>query len=510
MNAPNQPPNEPPNRNPRVVRFPGAPVAPAPRGLLEDPRTHQALLLIGGILVIFTRLWETTLASYDDTYYAEKAKEILLTGDWLVPHWNQQPTFDNTPLYLWVTAILFRLFGISEFTARFLSAAAGVGCILLTYHMGRRLFGHWVGFLAGTVLLTTPYFLKYSRHAMLDTTQTLLVGTAILLLVRGVDRDRTLAIDAGAGLCIGLAVLNKSLLGYLPLAVYAVWVVVARVPRQRALRPSLLAVAGIGVLFPATWFTSVWARHGRAFLDEHFGRILWQRALQGEPGQSITWTSYLGYVTGLFENFLPWIFLALWGVWKLWRADEAPRRALLPICWVATTVGLLSLSAAQKSWYVMPAYPALAILAGYGLNALLARRERARAIYAGSLAGLLLVFLVVVVVTPLSLSEDRNRDVAIIAPAARAAVPPGKHVFNFNLSPHWRYVSPLLFYSDRPLALPVTDLDEMAALVRTLPDQAFLTNRETHARLVIHMAEEPPVLAASGDLVLLGPLAPSR
>ena len=78
---------------------PGAPVAPVPHGLLEDPRTHQALLLLGGILVVFARLWETTLASYDDTYYAEKAKEILLTGDWLVPHWNLQPTFDNTPLY---------------------------------------------------------------------------------------------------------------------------------------------------------------------------------------------------------------------------------------------------------------------------------------------------------------------------------------------------------------------------------------------------------------------------
>ena len=216
--------------NRRVVPFPGTDPGAGPVSLLARPVFHQALLLVSAILMIFTRLWETTLSSYDDTYYAEKAKEILATGSWLVPPWAGQPAFDNTPLYLWVTALLFRAFGVSELTARLCSAACGVGCVMLTYRFGRRLFGDWVGFFAGAALLTTPYFIKYSRHAMLDTTQTLLVGGALYFLALGLERARTFWIDLAAGTLMGLAVLNKSLLGYMPLVVYLVFVLVARDP----------------------------------------------------------------------------------------------------------------------------------------------------------------------------------------------------------------------------------------------------------------------------------------
>jgi len=489
----------------RVLPFPATDPGARRPPFLARPEVHQALLLAAAVLLIFTRLWETTLSSYDDAYYAEKAKEILLTGSWLVPPWNYQPAFDNPPLSMWTTAVLFRAFGISEFTARMTSAACGVGCIMLTYRFGRRFFGPWVGFFAGAALLTTPYFIKYSRHAMLDTMQTLLVGGALYLLALGLQRDRTAWSDLGAGVLTGLAVLNKSVLGFFPLVIYLVWVAVARPPLRRALRPGLLGTLAAALLLPGAWFGAATAAHGTDFLREHFGRIIWHRAVHGDPGASLTWLSRLGYLEGLFVNFLPWIFLAIWGVRELARGKADRRRALLPICWAGVVLVLLTLSAAQKSWYLMPAFPALAILAGVGLNSLLAARPRGREIYTAGLAILLGVFHLVTACTPVPMGRDRNRDLAAIAPAVRAAVPPGEHVLNFNLHPPWKYISPMYFYADRPLALPETDLDVMARILEGAEGPAVLTDLATLERLSERMGRAPRALAASGELVLLGP-----
>jgi 4-amino-4-deoxy-L-arabinose transferase-like glycosyltransferase len=488
-----------------VIPFPGADSASPLPSILSDPRWHRALLLVFALLFIFTRLWETSLASYDDTYYAEKAKEILLTGEWLVPPWDYKPAFDNTPLTLWGMAAAFRLFGVSEFTARLLPGLAGVGCVLLTYHAGRRFFGNWVGFFAGAALLTTPYFLKYSRHAMLDTVQTLLVGGALILLVAGLERDRALGWDLAAGGLAGLAVLNKSVLGLLPFAIYFLHVAVTRPPWRRALRPGAWLALLLGLALPAVWFGAVTVRHGEAFLRQHFGYILWHRALHGDPGETVTWTSYLDYAGGLFSNFLPWILLALYGGFKVLREGGRRERRWLPVIWAAGTLGLMTLAAAKKSWYVLPAYPALAVLAGVGIDALLARRPWLRERYAAGLAALLLAAHLIAAATPVALGEDRNRDLKAVAGAARAAVPPGSHVINFNLLPPWKYVSPLYFYADRPLAAPETDLAVMQRIVTHREGAAILTDPPTYQRLSEALGHSPRILAASGGLILFAP-----
>jgi len=207
----------------------------------------------------------------------------------------------------------------------------------------------------------------------------------------------------------------------------------------------------------------------------------------------------------LFTNFLPWIFLALYGGWRVLREGGRRERRWLPVVWAGGTIALLTLAAAKKSWYVLPAYPALAILAGVGIDALLARRPWLRERYTAGLAALLLVAHLIAVATPVALGEDRNRDLKAIAPAARAAVPPGAHIVNFNLLPPWKYVSPLYFYADRPLAAPVTDLAVMERIVRNREGEAILTDPPTYQHLCASLGRSPRVLAASGTLILFAP-----
>jgi hypothetical protein len=251
---------------------------------------------------------------------------------------------------------------------------------------------------------------------------------------------------------------------------------------------------------PGAWFAAVAARHGEAFVHRHLGTVVWQRAVAGDPDQAMGWASRMDYFTGLLSNFQPWLVLAVYGAWRLYRRAEETRRGLVPIAWAGTVLVLLSLPAAHKSWYVMPAYPALALLAGVGLEGLAGRR---RELVAGVLGATLTAYILIICLTPVPLGRDRNRDMAELAAAIHATVPPGETVTSFDLLPHWRYASPLYFYGDRLLTLPVTDWPEMTRILRE-DHGAILTHRAVLDRLAA-AGMQADVVAYSGDLVLIAP-----
>src|SRR5262249_8176653 len=92
----------------------------------------------------------------------------VLGGDWLTLHWNFKPWFQKPPLLMWVTAVFYRWFGISEFWARAASAFSGVGVILLTYLIGAIESSTLIGLLAGAILLTDYHFVLSARMGMTD------------------------------------------------------------------------------------------------------------------------------------------------------------------------------------------------------------------------------------------------------------------------------------------------------------------------------------------------------
>src|SRR5215467_3128031 len=96
-------------------------------------RSFFLILLLVSSSVLFFRLQRNKLQSWDEAVYAESAKEMVQRGDWLTPHWNQEPFYQKPPLAIWATAILFRWFGINELNARAFSALCGVACIVLTF-----------------------------------------------------------------------------------------------------------------------------------------------------------------------------------------------------------------------------------------------------------------------------------------------------------------------------------------------------------------------------------------
>ncbi len=88
------------------------------------------------IFFLLFNLHAGSLASWDEALYAEVAKQILRSGNWLDLTWGGSPWVDKPPVTVWATAVFYHLFGMHEFTARLFSALCGAGTVIVTYLLG--------------------------------------------------------------------------------------------------------------------------------------------------------------------------------------------------------------------------------------------------------------------------------------------------------------------------------------------------------------------------------------
>lgn len=421
------------------------------------PRT--LVLGVVATFILFGRLGRGILANYDDAYYAQKAKEMLQGGDWLTPHFAGHVRLDNPPLFLWMIAAGFLMFGVGKLGAAFFSAAAGCGCVVLLPRLARRLsLGEFEAWSAGAILLTTQYFLKYSQHAMMDVTLTLFFLVAIDGYLDAGDGRRWGW--ARLGLFVGLGVLMKSVLGLFPLIVAVAHRVAVR-GRPAWFERGPWIAAAIAAAVAGPWYAYQFSAHGDQLVSEHFRWLIFSRGL-GDPGAEGSGSGPLGYLTRIATVYWPWLPFALYGIWMMGRRaldrNAPPDRrsaAMLVLLWLAVVLGVMSVGHVKKLWYVMSVFPCLALLASLGVSALL-RSEAARRRAVGWATGVLAAMAGVIVLTPLGAATPRQPGLHRMALAARDRVHPGEKVINLD-APYWDVANVFLFYSDHDLTEPVQD-----------------------------------------------------
>ena len=127
------------------------------------------LFLFGlGLPIFLLGLGSPALYDPHESLYAEIARDMVVRGDWLTPHLNGTRYLDKPPLFYWLIAISYTVFGVSEFSARLPIALAGLGGVLVTWGIGRHLFDGRSGALAGLVLTTSVGYFVFSRQLLPD------------------------------------------------------------------------------------------------------------------------------------------------------------------------------------------------------------------------------------------------------------------------------------------------------------------------------------------------------
>ncbi|HEX5094115.1 MAG TPA: phospholipid carrier-dependent glycosyltransferase [Burkholderiales bacterium] len=330
--------------------------------------TRGLLLALAVALALawFGTLGHRKLIKADEGRYAEIPREMVATGDWLTPRLNGYKYFEKPPLQYWATAAAFEVFGIHEWAVRLWSALTGFGALCLVFYAGRRLFGEPAATFGAAVLASNALFAAMSQVASLDMGVSAFLSLAVLGFALAQRDEATPAerrgwmLAAWAGMA--LAVLSKGLIGVvLPggaLVLYLAWARDLAPLRRVQWLPGLALFLAIA----APWFVRVSAANPEFarffFIHEHFERFLTTEHEHVGP----LWY----FVPVIVVGMLPWLLspaAALWQAAK--RLPEArfqPARFLL--VWCAVVFVFFSLSGSKLQSYVLPLFPALALLTG--------------------------------------------------------------------------------------------------------------------------------------------------
>jgi 4-amino-4-deoxy-L-arabinose transferase-like glycosyltransferase len=229
---------------------------------------------------LFQFLGRLPLLEPDEGRYAEIAREMLEKMDFITPHLNYVKYFEKPPLLYWLNALSLSMFGNNEFAARFPTALAGLSGILLTYHIGRKIFGRREGLLAALVLGTSVGYLAQARMNIIDMTLTFcMTATLGCFLIAAQDKEKRKGLYFHLFyLFAALTVLAKGLIGLvLPGAVIFFYIVLTR--QWRLLREMRLA-SGVPlfIIVCVPWFILVSINNPEFarffFIHEHVERFL--------------------------------------------------------------------------------------------------------------------------------------------------------------------------------------------------------------------------------------------
>jgi 4-amino-4-deoxy-L-arabinose transferase-like glycosyltransferase len=323
-------------------------------------RWLPSILFTAAIFVLFYQLGAAALFEPDEGRNAEKAREILLLQDWLIPHENFHPVLDKPIFFYWLIALSYKLFGVSEWAARLPAALAALGCVVLIYNFVRRHWGGAQALWSGLILLTSVEFFILARVVIFDMPLTFFLTLALCAFYEACNcqdptRRRVLCLLFYGAL--GVATLIKGLIGIvIPGMVIFFYLLLSR---QWPLLRRLYLVPGI-ILFLVIvlpWFLQAEARHDGYlryyFWDEHFGRFS-----SDDFDRSESW--YYFIVVGLI-GFLPWTLLVPFVIAKRRRAafDD---KTLFVVLWTALPFLFFSVSKSKLPHYILPIFPPLAVL----------------------------------------------------------------------------------------------------------------------------------------------------
>jgi 4-amino-4-deoxy-L-arabinose transferase-like glycosyltransferase len=334
-------------------------------------------------------LGSTRVLTYHEVVFCQPAKEMLASGQWLIPTIAGVPFLDKPPATAWLVSLAMTVFqSHSEWVVRLPSAFAGVLSALAIAGLAARFLGPRIGIIAGLMQATTYYVLQFGRLAESDMPLVAAVTAAMCLFAlaavespagRRTDRWLPWAFHAATGAAfivkgpIALVFIGGACLAYL------------LVERDRQVLRFCLHPGGLTLLLllVLAWPVAAYLRYPPIFdawLLHNLGRF------SGELGRS---RPIWFYLTAVPVATLPWSPFAILAAWRLGKQSGA----LAPIwrfslCWLAPGLLFLSASAFKSRHYAAPLLPPLTMLAAVGLNDFLqwrAARERGKTLlYAGT------------------------------------------------------------------------------------------------------------------------------
>jgi 4-amino-4-deoxy-L-arabinose transferase-like glycosyltransferase len=340
---------------------------------------HESKSFVWTLLILFLLVWlymlgVRTLVPTDEGRYAEMAREMVASNDWITTRLNGIKYFEKPPLQTWMNAITFEIFGLGEWQARLWTGLCGLLGIGMTAYAGRRVFNGRVAFYAALVLGSSFYWAGMGHINTLDMGLSGMMTVALCSLLLAQRNDANAKQQRNwMLLCwatMALAVLSKGLIGVvLPGAVLVLYTFIAR---DWSIWRRLHLVKGLLVFFAVAtpWFVLVAQRNPEFleffFIHEHFQRFTSKIHSRVGP--------WYYFIPLMLLGILPWLGVMFQGLFNGLRkqASEAHdihgvsngrfKPTLMLVIWSAFIFFFFSVSSSKLPSYILPIFPSVALL----------------------------------------------------------------------------------------------------------------------------------------------------
>lgn len=304
----------------------------------------------------------------DEFRYGEIPREMLASGDWVVPHLNGLRYFEKPVLGYWFTAVAMSLFGDNTFAIRFPSAvAAGISALLIFLVARKFASGHFAGIVAAVVLLTCGEFFVVGTVSVLDNVLTMFVTASMVFFFFAAEeqsRARKSVFLTLFGISCGLAFLTKGFVAFaIPVVAIAPFLLWDGRWKELFKIPWLPIVSAL--LVAAPWCIMIHLREpdfwNRFFWNEHVKRFMTSNPQHLRP--------FWYYIPILAAGALPWTPLFPHVISNLrWKRSEN-KLLKFSICWFLFPFLFFSTSGGKLGTYILPCFPPLALIVTAGLLA---------------------------------------------------------------------------------------------------------------------------------------------
>jgi 4-amino-4-deoxy-L-arabinose transferase-like glycosyltransferase len=305
----------------------------------------------------------------DEGYYSAMARQMVDTGNWLIPRVGSEMFLGKPPLFFWSQAFFIRLTGPTPLAARLPSALAAALTALALWWWGARNGRPRAGFLAAMFYVLCPLTLGLAQIAMTDSLLTFWLTLATVGWIEAYKGNRRSYLLWA--IASGLACMTKGLIGFLlPLGAFVIWLGVRRDTRELR-RVPWLAVAGLFFVVILPWHLAAWRSLGGAFVHEYIVREHIERFL----GRGYNYASpFWYYLAELPFAMFPWVVFVPAACWRAlrdgWRSPRSEMNCATAMwaLWALVIVIFFSLSRTKLPQYILPALPAFCMLVALRLE----------------------------------------------------------------------------------------------------------------------------------------------
>ncbi len=330
------------------------------------------IILIAGF-VSFFRLGSVTLFDVDEAVFAQAAKEMIESADWITPTYNGENRYDKPILFYWLMAASYKAFGINEFAARFPSALSGVLLVLSVFLFVRHFRDDKEAFYASIPLALSIYFFMYSHAAVTDMSLSLFITLSLFSFFISINKNKNYIY--GFYICSALAFLTKGLIGIVfPFGIALVYLFATE--RVHGIKRVFhLKAALIFLILALPWYTAEYMANGQEFIRQFFIKHHFTRyagVISGHKGPVYY------YIPVIIAGLFPWIAFLPAGIAtvvkeiKSLKSDKNPlavhdNPGLFLLIWFGFIFLFFSFSTTKLPNYILSAIPAASILISAGM-----------------------------------------------------------------------------------------------------------------------------------------------